>query len=226
MRRALPLAAVAGFAVAVVPALAADQTIQATSDDTFNPADVTLNVGETVTIANSNAGSHNVRWEDESAARMPVGKMWETKRTFSAAGTYRFYCEPHGGPGGDGMSGVVRVSAQSTTTGQTTGPAPSPGVTPTAPASGDSTAPRLTRVRARATRRLLVLRLTLSEAASVRVEVRSGDRTIRRRFRGRAGSQAFRVRSALRAGRLTIRLSARDSAGNSSPRRTLRLRVR
>jgi plastocyanin len=29
--------------------------------------------------------------------------------TFDKPGTYPYYCKPHGGPGGQGMSGVITV---------------------------------------------------------------------------------------------------------------------
>ena len=34
--------------------------------------------------------------------------MW---RKFDAPGEYRYYCEMHGGPGGQGMSGTIVVEA-------------------------------------------------------------------------------------------------------------------
>src|SRR5918998_6732185 len=109
MRRlAFPVAAFCGLALAVVPALAENQSISARmGPNRFEPKEVALKPGEKVTITNSAGnGFHNVHWDDRAAAEMDVGPTWTTERTFDAAGTYRFYCEPHGGPGGTGMSGV------------------------------------------------------------------------------------------------------------------------
>jgi len=41
----------------------------------------------------------------------PQGEPFTAARTFTAGGTYRYHCDIHGGPGGEGMSGVVYVNA-------------------------------------------------------------------------------------------------------------------
>jgi plastocyanin len=105
------LAGVAGAALAVVPALAADQTVTATGQNTFTPSTVTIEVGQAVHVHNG-GGYHNVRWEDRSAAeRSPSITAWTSDRRFDAAGMFRFFCEVHGAAGGQGMSGVVVVKA-------------------------------------------------------------------------------------------------------------------
>ena len=107
----------AGSTVAVMPALAADQTVTATPSNQFTPVTVTVSQGEKVTW--TNAGSdHNVKFDDGSFEQPanPNSSQWTVSRTFISPGSFRYYCEEHGGPGGAGMSGTVRV--------QTAGPTP------------------------------------------------------------------------------------------------------
>jgi hypothetical protein len=60
-------------------------------------------------------------------------------RTFSAVGTFRYFCEIHGAPGGIGMAGAVVVSAKSATpsggSGNRTTPSPTSGSGSLGPAS-------------------------------------------------------------------------------------------
>src|SRR3954452_1646747 len=138
MRRVmLAVAALGGFAVAVVPALGQDESIK-TSGNSFSPSSVTVTVGDSVTISNPSMGFHNLKWDDGTATNTPTGTAWSEKRTFAQAGTYRFYCSVHGGPNGAGMSGVVTVKdadtgTQPTTTTDTTPTQtnPPPDTTPT-----------------------------------------------------------------------------------------------
>jgi plastocyanin len=234
MRRlALPVAALCGLALAVVPALAADAVIDARSGpNRFEPSTVTINVGDKVTIRNTlGNGLHNVRWEDRQEAEMDVGPQWTTERRFTTAGTYRFYCEPHRG---GGMVGTVNVqgppatSVPGTTSTQEQPPPPPPtdtGGTVPSPPPPDTTAPAATRTRVLASRRGVRLRFTLSEPAEAIVRVlRRGRRVARRTFDLRAGRVSVRVRRALRPGRYRIRLTLVDAAGNRSSR-SLRARV-
>jgi plastocyanin len=106
---------------------ASDQVVNV-SDYAFSPRDVTVAVGEKVIWTNTQ-GEHNVRFDDGSF-EMPSDAMsgWTVERTFNAPGTFGYYCEPHGGPGGSGMSGTVTVTAPA----PTPGPVP-PGSPPPAP---------------------------------------------------------------------------------------------
>jgi plastocyanin len=117
--RRLLILLVAGSTVAVMPALAADQTVTATSSNEFTPANVTVGQGEKVTWTNA-GGDHNVKFDDGSFEQPadPSSSNWTVSRTFNTAGTFRYYCEAHGGPGGAGMSGTVTV--------QTPPPSPPP----------------------------------------------------------------------------------------------------
>jgi len=83
-----------------------DVTVQNFS---FTPSSLTINVGDIVKWTNI-SGMHNVRADDFSfysgaAALAP----WEFTHTFTTEGNNPYYCEPHGGPGGSGMSGVIIV---------------------------------------------------------------------------------------------------------------------
>ena len=137
--------AVAGIAAGVLPALAADQTVHA-SNFAFNAATVTVAVGETVTFVND-GGTHNVAFEDGQKPVATPSAAWppDVKRTFTAAGTYRYECEAHGSAFTSGMVGeVVVVDASPSPTpsptatataspGPTATPTPSPGPNATAP---------------------------------------------------------------------------------------------
>jgi plastocyanin len=97
--------------VPAVPAPAANQTVTATSFSTFSPATVTVNTGDMVTW-NNGGGVHNVHFDDNSFDMPPTATSgaWSVSRTFNSPGTFRYYCEAHGGPNGSGMSGTVWVN--------------------------------------------------------------------------------------------------------------------
>jgi hypothetical protein len=77
----------------------------------FTPKHVGVNVGEMVTW-NNGSGSHNVHFDDGSfdMPPSPISGAWSVQRTFNTPGTYRYYCDAHGGPNGSGMSGTVAVN--------------------------------------------------------------------------------------------------------------------
>ncbi len=106
------LAAAGGLAA--IPALASDAGVTATVDNTFKPGDLTVSTGESVTWKNV-GGEHNVKFEDgqyEQPSDPAPPEAWPAaslKRTFAEPGTYPYYCENHGAPGGVGMSGTVTV---------------------------------------------------------------------------------------------------------------------
>jgi plastocyanin len=93
-------------------ALANNQTVTASSSNTFTPSSVTVFQGETVTW-NNTGGFHNVKFDDGSYTQPPSPQSapWTVSRTFTTPGSFRYYCEVHGGPGGVGMSGIVNVTA-------------------------------------------------------------------------------------------------------------------
>jgi plastocyanin len=159
----LPLAAALLLAV---PASAADQSVRATPGNDFEPADVTIDPGDTVTWTNG-GGFHNVKFDDGSFEEpaSPDFTQWTVDRTFDAPGTFRYYCEAHGGPSGEGMAGVVRVR-------DATGSVPQPpGLTVAAPAEQ-----RLRRVLRRGVR----ARTTCENGCEARFEVSLSARTAKR----------------------------------------------
>src|SRR4051812_41272964 len=97
-------------AAAAAPALGANQTVSATISSQFTPKDVAVNPGETVTW-NNTGGVHNVHFDDGSfdMPASPASGWSGITRTFNTVGTFRYYCELHGGPNGVGMSGTVTV---------------------------------------------------------------------------------------------------------------------
>ena len=91
------------------PAWAVDITMGANGSLIFDPADVTINAGDTVTFVNNMLPPHNVIVEDhpeldhEALAMLP-GEEFDV--TFTEAGDYTYWCAPHKGAG---MIGHVHV---------------------------------------------------------------------------------------------------------------------
>ncbi|RIK33175.1 MAG: hypothetical protein DCC55_35475 [Chloroflexi bacterium] len=114
-------------------------------DNFFAPDPITISVGDTVTWVRVE-GFHNVRADDgsfrlgENPAGDP-GSTWSTvSHIFTQPGTFRYHCEAHGGPGGNGMAGTVIVLAPDPTPVMTPSPeiTPPPGSTTTPEPGGES----------------------------------------------------------------------------------------
>ena len=76
----------------------------------FEPSTITISAGDTVKFVNNKLAPHNAVFEGHDELSHPdlafaPGESWE--QTFSTAGTYDFYCEPHRGAG---MVGKVVVN--------------------------------------------------------------------------------------------------------------------
>ena len=76
----------------------------------FEPSTVTISVGDKVKFVNNKLAPHNAVFEGHDELSHPdlafaPGESWE--KTFSSAGTYDYYCEPHRGAG---MVGKVVVN--------------------------------------------------------------------------------------------------------------------
>ena len=209
--------------LALAPAaFGADHPVSVTSD-VFTPRTVTIGQGDSVTWQNT-AGSHNVHFDDDSFVRPTTFDQWPAPwtemRAFSALGTFRYYCEAHGGPGGMGMSGTVVVSARAAPRhhpAEDRLPAPTPGQ-PVSPLS-DKTAPKV-QLDARSAQRALLLSVVSNEAATV---------TVRGTIAVPNTSRVYKLKKItrkLRSGaerKLTLRLSAKTLA---AVRRSLRRGVR
>ena len=75
----------------------------------FEPSSVSISTGDTVKFVNNKLAPHNAVFEGHDELSHPdlafaPGESWT--ETFSTAGTYEFYCEPHRGAG---MVGTVVV---------------------------------------------------------------------------------------------------------------------
>lgn len=89
-----------------------DTEIVTVSDFQFTPAQVTINVGDSVQWVNE-GGFHNVIADDGSfTSGDPSTDAWTYTFTFNTPGTFRYYCEVHGDPGGIGMSGTIIVQGE------------------------------------------------------------------------------------------------------------------
>ena len=136
---AVVAAAMVAVLAAVLPALAADGTVDA-QGSRFYPADVAVRPGEKVTFRNSGPTRHTLKFDDERSARAD-GQSWIVERVFNDAREtpYRFVCQVHVTVG---MTGNVYVNATGTLPAQPT-PTPTSGFstpTPTATATATATA--------------------------------------------------------------------------------------
>ncbi|HEX5755336.1 MAG TPA: plastocyanin/azurin family copper-binding protein, partial [Arenimonas sp.] len=102
-------------------ARAADHQVTARSSNTFSPASLTIDVGDTVTFVNG-GGIHNVVSDPGAVTQFrcangcdsdggngdPSGASWSATVAFDTAGTVGYSCELHGAPG-SGMFGTITV---------------------------------------------------------------------------------------------------------------------
>lgn len=79
-------------------------------DNRFEPSELTIKAGTTVTFRNVGSRTHTVTADDGlfDSGTLKSGDTFTF--TFTEAGKYAFYCKPHGGPEGVGMSGVIIVN--------------------------------------------------------------------------------------------------------------------
>jgi plastocyanin len=70
----------------------------------FEPADLTVAVGDTVTWTNTGSATHTVKWQDgePESDRLESGATYE--RTFASAGSFPYVCGIH-----SQMTGTVTV---------------------------------------------------------------------------------------------------------------------
>ncbi|MDQ6811626.1 MAG: plastocyanin/azurin family copper-binding protein [Actinomycetota bacterium] len=131
----VPLAAVLGASVAVVPAsFGTSPTIEALNEGfnhRWSPTQVSVAAAGAVTIRNSTEVPHGVEWRsgpikpscEEGPGKVPVGTTpaasgtkWSGACTFTQAGTYTFFCTVHGSE----MTSTITVNTGGTTTTTTT----------------------------------------------------------------------------------------------------------
>jgi plastocyanin len=225
MRRLTGLTLVAAFAL---PGTAfADATIQATdgtlpdgSDNRWTPNALTVKAGETVTW--SFAGTtlaHNVKsaagWDLMNG---PAVAGPPATYTFTTPGTYEFFCQLHATP----MRGTITV----TDAAGTAPPPPPPPPLSEQPVANDypgptvlevrvTVAPTLDRVTVTRARKAAKVRVRLSEAGKVAVELTRGKLVKRRTVEVAKGTSSFTI-AGLRKGTYRVKVTATDLAGNAA----------
>lgn len=75
----------------------------------FNPAKLEVKVGTTVVWTNNDSVGHTVTADDGAFNSGTLRKGDTFSFTFTEAGAFAYYCQPHGGKGGQGMSGMITV---------------------------------------------------------------------------------------------------------------------
>jgi len=88
----------------------------------FSPQDLQIEVGDIVNVFKV-SGSHNISADDGSfkcsdgcintgknLSSSESSNNWSVYIPFNEVGENPYFCEPHGGPGGIGMSGIIRVT--------------------------------------------------------------------------------------------------------------------
>jgi len=108
------------FTATAIPTTPEGPTVQVISSSSggvnrFSPADITVTVGGTVTWNWSDEiVKHNIVPDDgvtpAASGDLTVGPH-TYQYTFTQVGTFNYYCQAHGAPGGTGMSGTVTVVA-------------------------------------------------------------------------------------------------------------------
>ena len=85
-------------------------------DNFFDPRDLTINVGDTVTWTNNGSNPHTTTsdtgvWNSDSEFPLPLAMQPgdQFSFTFTQAGTFPYFCEIHGAAGGIGQSGTTTV---------------------------------------------------------------------------------------------------------------------
>jgi plastocyanin len=92
-----------------VPAVPVEDLTIAIVDSEFDPPELTVPVGATVIWNQNGALPHTITAEDGSfdSGQLASGQTYSV--IFDEPGEYPYYCSLHGGPGGQGMSGVIIV---------------------------------------------------------------------------------------------------------------------
>lgn len=91
------------------PAVAQATTTVSVQDNTFNPRQATIQSGDTLAWTNDGGVQHTVTADDGSFDSGTLNAGDQFSFTFTGPGTYAYYCQIHGGPGGDGMAGTIVV---------------------------------------------------------------------------------------------------------------------
>jgi plastocyanin len=97
--------------VVAAPAAAAAKPAEpvkvAIADNSFGPKSLSVPVGATVVWSQGGQKPHTVTADNDSFKSDLLKNGATYQHTFSQAGTFLYYCELHGGPGGEGMAAQV-----------------------------------------------------------------------------------------------------------------------
>ena len=183
---------------------------------------------------NARAVSANWTYKSHEASSDPDPDLEDPDYDFTVNGTYEFVCDVHAGF----MKGkVVVTGATEPTSTATASPSATPSTQPSDPGTNtppptggaaDAVKPTLRRIGASAKRRAVEVSFRLSENATVTIQVKRGNRTVKtvtKQFA--AGERAVSLRSSkLRKGRrYKIEVRARDASGNVSTLASKTVRV-
>jgi plastocyanin len=117
MQRIMRFLAIAGAAVALVllPSAAVAQdagsAFVSVQDNQFSPATLKVSPGDSVTWSFEGSSAHTVTADDGSFDSGTLNQGDSFGMTFDTPGTYAYYCNIHGGPGGIGMAGTIVVAS-------------------------------------------------------------------------------------------------------------------
>ncbi len=221
MRRRLLLA---GALVAVVATGAAGGAGAEQADVTivgrdffWNPANVSIEAGDTVTWTNQQ-GFHNVVVEGErlNSPGFPGDDQWRTppQKTFTTAGTYRYLCEVHGQ-----MTGTITVGGGGEPT-PTPTPEPEPVPPPGGGAGEDTAPPALSDVSLTSRAGRLTIGWTVSEPATLTARLTRSDGDVQT-FRAATEAGTWTIERSLSAGSYQAEVWAVDRWGNRSATQTV-----
>ncbi len=115
MKRLILAAMAAALSLSATPGSAAEYTV-ALRNFEFDPNDLAIQVGDTVTFVNQ-GGFHNVTADDGSFGNSASSTAWSFSQTFNSAGEVRVYCSVHSVPGADintKMNARITVAAAPT----------------------------------------------------------------------------------------------------------------
>lgn len=72
---------------------AADENTVIIQDYKFQPAEITIRKGETITWVNRDSVAHTITGENFDSGRLSTGQSF--KQTFSEGGNFDYRCKPH-----------------------------------------------------------------------------------------------------------------------------------
>ncbi len=78
-------------------------------DNSYDPMDLTINLGDSADFSKMTAGNHNINFDDASIddSGLPSTGQFSYLVTFDAVGTFTYRCDVHGGVG---MTGTITVN--------------------------------------------------------------------------------------------------------------------